>query len=370
MAIFTGNKQFDFQIDRFTSPFLDNPCVRQDRKEIGSFINDFHTWFYWWSNKAKEYEQNNEFKIAANYYKAAMFYLKKDDPEKQMLYDSFIRNFYKSYDDFDFERKEVPYEGSYLPTLLLRNPNAQRTLLVLGGFDGYLEVVASFFKYMKNTDYNILLFDGPGQGNTSSQGLAFIPNFEKPVSKILNYFSLNEVDAIGLSWGGYLVLRAAAFEKRINKVITMDIFYSPMDTVRMNLGFLKFTCLSILLRMKAESLINKVINKIATKDIDMMWKLNNGYQLTGENNPYDLINNLKRHNAKSILRLINQDCLLLAGKEDQYVPYKRLYTIQKGLTNSKNIQTKLFTKETGGEQHCQVGRMDLAFNEIIKFLKA
>lgn len=102
----------------------------------------------------------------------------------------------------------------------------------------------------------------------------------------------------------------------------------------------------------------------------MMWKLNNGYQLTGENNPYDLINNLKRHNAKSILRLINQDCLLLAGKEDQYVPYKRLYTIQKGLTNSKNIQTKLFTKETGGEQHCQVGRMDLAFNEIIKFLKA
>lgn len=170
---------------------------------------------------------------------------------------------------------------------------------------------------MKNTDYNILLFDGPGQGNTSSsQGLAFIPNFEKPESKILNYFSLNEVDAIGLSWGGYLVLRAAAFEKRINKVITMDIFYSPMDTVRMNLGFLKFTCLSILLRMKAESLINKVINKIATKDIDMMWKLNNGYQLTGENNPYDLINNLKRHNAKSILRLINQDCLLLAGKED------------------------------------------------------
>ncbi|GIN73386.1 alpha/beta hydrolase [Bacillus sp. J14TS2] len=284
------------------------------------------------------------------------------------MYAGFIRTFYKSYNDFAFERHKVPYEGAYLPTLLLKNPNAQKTLLVLGGFDGYLEEIASFFKHMKNTDYNILIFDGPGQGNTSSHGLTFIPNFEKPVSKVLDYFSLNEVDAIGLSWGGYLVLRAAAFEKRIKRVITMDIFYSPMDTVRMNLGFLKFMCLSILLRMRADSFINKVINKIAAKDVDMMWKLNNGYQLTGENNPYDLINNLKRHNAKSILRFINQDCLLLAGKEDQYVPYKRLFTIKKGLVNSKKIETKLFTKETGGEQHCQIGRMDLAFNEISNFL--
>lgn len=319
--------------------------------------------------KAKEYEQRNEFKIAASYYKAAMFYLKSDDPEKQKMYKNFIRNFYKSYDDFDFERDKVPYEGSYLPTLLLKNPNAQKTLLVLGGFDGYLEEIASFFKPLKNTGYNILIFDGPGQGNTPSQGLVFTPNFEKPVSTVLDHFSLNEVDAIGLSWGGYLVLRAAAFEKRIKKVITMDIFYSPMDTLKINLGFLKFTCLSILLRMNAKSVINKFINKIATKDIDMMWKLTNGYQLTGEKNPYDLINNLRRHNAKSILKLINQDCLLLAGKEDQYVPYKRLYTIQRGLSNSKYIQTKLFTKKTGGEKHCQIGRMDLAFNEIIKFLK-
>lgn len=53
MAIFTGNKQFDFQIDRFTSPFLDNTHVRQDREKISSFIKDFQTWFDWWSKKLK-----------------------------------------------------------------------------------------------------------------------------------------------------------------------------------------------------------------------------------------------------------------------------------------------------------------------------
>ncbi|GIN73385.1 hypothetical protein J14TS2_38600 [Bacillus sp. J14TS2] len=83
MAIFTGNRQFDFQIDRFTFSFLDNTHVRQDREIVGSFIKDFQTWFEWWSEKAKEYEQTNEFKIAASYYKAAMFYLKKDDPKKK-----------------------------------------------------------------------------------------------------------------------------------------------------------------------------------------------------------------------------------------------------------------------------------------------
>ncbi|WP_314576485.1 alpha/beta hydrolase [Enterococcus gilvus] len=368
MTVFTGNKQFDFQIDRFTSSFLNNSYVLQDRENIGLCIKDFRTWFDWWSKKANEYENLEEFKIACSYYKAAMFYLKKEDPKKQIMYTSFIRTFYKSYHDFSFERHEVPYEGAELPTLLLKNPNAKKTLLVIGGFDGYLEEIATFFKYMKGTNYNILIFDGPGQGNTPSRGLTFIPNFEKPVSKILDYFSLNEVDALGLSFGGGLVLRTAAFEKRVKRVITMDIFYSPMDTIKMSIGCMKYYLLLVLLKLEADNFINREINKIASKDVDMMWKLNNGYQLTGEENPFDLLNNLKRHNVKSILKLINQDCLLLAGKEDQYVPYKRLFKIKKGLVNSKKIEIKLFTKETGGEQHCQIGRMDLAFNEILKFL--
>ncbi len=54
----------------------------------------------------------------------------------------------------------------------------------------------------------------------------------------------------------------------------MDIFYSPMGTVRMNLYFLKYMYLSMLLKMKTSNLINKVINNIAKKDVDMMWKLN------------------------------------------------------------------------------------------------
>ncbi|MBP3041290.1 alpha/beta fold hydrolase [Bacillaceae bacterium Marseille-Q3522] len=368
MQVITGNRQFDFQINRFTMEFPDSPLVKEDLIDMQKNITDFESWYQWWSKSAEEKEINHHYDIASRYYKAAMFYLTNADSRKQELYEGFIRCFYESFHTFKYERYKIPYENDYLPALYLLNDNAKKTLLVLGGFDGYLEEVASFFKYLEGTDYNILIFDGPGQGNTSSRGLKFIPNFEKPVSIVLDYFHLSRVDAIGLSWGGYLVMRAAAFEKRINKVITMDIFYTPMDTLKMNIGRIKYFFLNLLLVLRAKKLINSAVSKMAEHSIDLKWKLNNGYQLTGETNPYDLIKNLCRHNTGKITPFINQDCLLLAGEEDQYVPVKRLRQIKKELTSAGHVTTRLFTKGSGGEQHCQVGRMDLAFEEIRRFL--
>ncbi|WP_119327357.1 alpha/beta hydrolase [Companilactobacillus musae] len=367
MKKITGNEQLDFQINRFTMNFKDDKRVQQDIQDMSYKIKSVEDWNKWWSKKALEYEQLGEFEIAANYYKAAMFYLIASS-QRQKLYQSFIRCFYQYYDDFDYERGEVPYENGFLPTLYLKNKNATKTLLVIGGFDSYLEEVATFFKYMRGTNYNMLIFDGPGQGNTSYQGLKFVPNFEKPVGAILDYYNLENVAAIGLSWGGYLVMRAAAFEKRITKVIAMDIFYSPMDTVKMNVGLMRYGILNILLKYNQIKLVNNLFDKLAKENIDLTWKLTNGYQLTEEKTPFDLIKNLKRHNVKNILPLVNQDCLLLAGREDIYVPVSRLKTIKKGLISSSRIESKIFDSTTGGEKHCQIGHMDLAFERIINFL--
>ncbi|KRO03872.1 alpha beta fold family hydrolase [Levilactobacillus paucivorans] len=366
--VITGNQQFDFQIHRFTMNFLQNKDVQSDLKNIAKDVTDFATWTKWWSKRAEYYEEEDEYAIAASYYKAAMFYLFENTKQKVTLYNDFIRCFYQSYNDFDYERYQVPYEGGTLPALLLKQPQATKTLLVIGGFDGYLEELTSFYKYMKGTNYNIIIFDGPGQGNTSSQGLHFIHNFEKPVSVILDYFKLSEVDAIGMSWGGYLVMRAAAFEKRIKKVIALDVFYTPMDTVKMNLGLFKFGILSGALLLHQKKTLNRLLSKAAQNNIDLQWKLGNGYLLTGTNTPYDFLQDIKKHNASHILKYVNQDCLLLAGENDQYVPVKRLKTIREKLVNAGEIRTKLFTKETGADQHCQVGRVDLAFDEIKSFL--
>ncbi len=63
--------------------------------------------------------------------------------------------------------------------------------------------------------------------------------WEKPVNTVLDYFKLNEVTLIGISLGGYLALRAAAYEKRIKKVIAYDVIYNFFDCVMSKQGKLK-----------------------------------------------------------------------------------------------------------------------------------
>ena len=83
-----------------------------------------------------------------------------------------------------------------------------------------------YFRYGYNqggpwTDfYEVIGFDGPGQGATLIDGgIAMDIRWEKPTSVILDYFDLDDITLIGLSVGGWLCLRAAAFESRIKRVV-------------------------------------------------------------------------------------------------------------------------------------------------------
>lgn len=81
-------------------------------------------------------------------------------------------------------------------------------------------------------DYNVLVFDGPGQYSAvHKQGLYFRPNWESVVTPVVDYaLTRKEVDPkrIALhceSLGGYLSPRAAAFEHRLAACISDDGVY-------------------------------------------------------------------------------------------------------------------------------------------------
>ncbi len=57
-------------------------------------------------------------------------------------------------------------------------------------------------------------------------GHAMTHEWEKPTSVVLDYFKVDEVTLIGISLGGYLAVRAAAFEPRIKRVVTWDVMYA------------------------------------------------------------------------------------------------------------------------------------------------
>jgi cephalosporin-C deacetylase-like acetyl esterase len=70
---------------------------------------------------------------------------------------------------------------------------------------------------------------GPGQGGALRQGIYFEHAWEKPAKALLDYFNLDAVDWLGASCGGYLSIRAAAFEPRIKHIISMPTSYSGLD---------------------------------------------------------------------------------------------------------------------------------------------
>ena len=366
---YVDNEQFNLQINRFINDeFADNPIVQKDVAQIVPQLKDPETWYHAWYEKAQEREQEKEWLIASTYYQASEFYLQSDDSRNQMVYEKYRENFYKGYKDFDYESYKVPYENSFLPVVKLVTPGATKNLLFFAGFDSYMEEMVKMAHFMKGIDYNIYIFDGPGQGTALRNGLTLIHNWEKPISTILDYFDIKKASAVGMSLGGYLVMRAAAFEKRLDKVVAFDIFYSFMDSLRIRLPYDKMAKLEQLLAANQKDAINNQFEMMMRVNIDLNWKINKGMENTGEKTPYDLLKAFQKYNIQSVLPLINQDVLLLAGENDQYVPSSRLPEITNGLVNAGKVKQILFDKASGGDQHCQAGRRELGFNEIKKFL--
>ena len=66
--------------------------------------------------------------------------------------------------------------------------------------------------YIVDAGYEIILFEGPGQGAAHRKSSLYMTHeWEKPTSAVLDYFELTDVTLIGISLGGYLAPRAAAF---------------------------------------------------------------------------------------------------------------------------------------------------------------
>ncbi|MFJ9707152.1 alpha/beta hydrolase family protein [Streptomyces sp. NPDC101234] len=113
------------------------------------------------------------------------------------------------------------------------------TVLFHGGYDSTLE--EDYFAPAAGAlrrGYNVIAFDGPGQGSTvRGQGLHFRPDWEAVVTPVVDFaLTVPAVDAerlvlIGMSLGGYLAARAAAFEHRLVACVLYDGVYDFHEAV-------------------------------------------------------------------------------------------------------------------------------------------
>lgn len=367
--VYTGDEQFDLQLNRFTHPELD-PSVENDLAEVVPRLHTARDWYPRWSEFARRREAAGDHAIASGYWGAAAFYEPLDSETKRMAVAGCRREFYAGWDGPELERREVPYAGASLPVLRIRTAveHPAEPLLLFGGFDSYMEEMATWSRALGDCGRDIVIFDGPGQGTALMRGLVMPLAWERPVGAVLDALGIERCAAMGMSLGGLLVMRAAAFEPRITRAVAMDVFYRMFDALEIRLPRPAGAALEALVRHRTSGVLDAAVSRMAARDHDMAWKLQQALAITGTDSPHELLYELERWSFAGLGPLVRQDVLLFAGERDQYVPLRRLGQVARELVNANSVTTRVFTDAEHAAEHCQVGNLPLAFGVVRAWL--
>ncbi len=362
---FHKKQLFNFQLNRWYSLGY---ARLKDMEEAGRRIKGFKDWKREMLKLAEEAASENRLMNAAFYYRAAEFYLKSRDPDKEILYDKFIELFYEAFTNDEIERCQVPYESTFLPALRISTISGKKgTILIHGGFDSFIEEWYSMMKYFSNHGYEVIGFEGPGQGAALRKyGLPLIYEWERPVKAILDYFSPISSTLLGLSMGGWFCLRAAAFEPRIERVIASGHAIDYMKCMnpalrKIHLWFMEH-CREFMNQMAAL--------KFEKREGITSWVVDHFKYITKKEKPLDALEIYLLMNEQNIhSELVIQDVLVLAGRDDHFIPFK-MYDMQiRALTNARSVTGRVFTKKEHAQNHCQTGNTGLALDVMVKWIE-
>lgn len=363
---FHRKQLFNYQLNRWHSFGY---ARVEDMEEAGRRITDFDDWKRVMTELAGRALSEGRRMNASFYYRAAEFYTFRDDPDKDLLYDRFSDLFYEVFGGEGLERHEVPYGDGFLPALRLPSAGAtgpkKGTIVLHGGFDSYIEEFYSWMRYFSDLGYDVVAFEGPGQGAARKRhGLALDYRWEIPAGAILDHFDLEGVTWLGVSMGGWFCFRAAAFEPRIARVIASGVAYDYLQFPPKIFQWMMFLFFDHL-----RDFSNRITVKKMRKDMMHRWTLGNLMYISKTETPMDAFDVARQMNAENLHSdLVKQDVLVLTGRNDHFIPFK-MHRMQVGaLTNARSVTARVFTKETEAHNHCQNGNFGLALRAMTDWI--
>jgi len=299
---------------------------------------------------------------AAIGYRAAEFFTHPSDTDKLPLYDQFQETFYLGIKNLEVEKHLVPYQSGSLPALRFTPENSQGTILIHGGLDSFMEELFTAAYYMYAAGLEVILFEGPGQGSALRKSNLYMTHqWEEPVSAILDFFGLDDVTLIGVSLGGYLALRAAAFEDRISRVVAYDIFIYDQHGSGLQGALYK-------LFLKYPSAYNWVARTAMRRSPDVDHLISQWMYILNSSTPAEYVAQMQYYSVSDIAAQIQQDVLLLAGEEDHMIPINEYDKHKQGLVNARSISGRIFSEEEHAQNHCQVGNIKIALDVILDWI--
>jgi dienelactone hydrolase len=294
-----------------------------------------------------ELTASRKFHRAASYFLRADRIMPHDDPRQLKAYRRAIENYRRSRDlaRDGVEFVDIPYEDGFMPALLIpaKSEDGPAPLVIhIQGFDSVKETQFPMFEEYRRRGLSLLIVDQPGAGGALRlHGLTARYDTEVYVRVIIDWvlsrpdLATDRIGLCGLSMGGYFAPRAAAFEPRIKACASWGAMHNAFELAAPVIKGKDIAAPSVPSPMK-----------------HALWV----YGLRSKEEFFELV---KKINLDGVVEKIACPLLVMHGEHDQQVPLEQAQrTYEQATVADKTL--KVFTREEGGAEHCQVDNRAIA----------
>jgi 2,6-dihydroxypseudooxynicotine hydrolase len=228
---------------------------------VGDFLDvtrKLESWDDWcaaWTAVGKVHEHEGDVALAAGHNRSAglhyltasveyhfgKFLFCHDIDQMRATHDLAVAAHRKAHPLVDppIERIEFPYLGTHTLVGNLRKPGGvdqPPVVLLIPGLDSTKEELTGLEFWFLDRGMATFAIDGPGQGE-AEYDLPIETSYEKPATAAIDAIAgradldVDRLGALGISLGGYYVVRAAAYEKRIKAIISLSGPHTINETI-------------------------------------------------------------------------------------------------------------------------------------------
>ncbi|MBB5984792.1 alpha/beta hydrolase family protein [Sphingobium lignivorans] len=269
----------------------------------------------------------------------------------------------------------IPYETTKLPGYFFAAPGKKRgrapLVIAFNGRDAWAEQCKYIAEAANARGMHCLIFDGPGQGKVIRlQGLPFRPDWENVVRPVVDFavrmpgVDPNRIALMGLSMGGALAPRAAAFEHRLKLCIANPGILNWRDVIRRFFEEALGSDMLALAERNPGAFDRRMKDVMASMPL-IAWGVTDSMWKHGVRTPSALIADMNRYRAEDVVDRIRCRTLVMDGEMDEFSQARALF---EKLRCPKDFI--LFTREETAMLHNQVGALAVSTQRSFDWIEA